>query len=807
MFADLYRGDNPHVPEPFPPGTRVSVTPTGGSTTLLHGTVSTIPLKHDDGSTDTNTYMVILDDGSTVSTALSNLALVSAPPTSPDLANASLPSFLSHGNKVSLFHNDNYHRGFILHQPDGTFRFSCKPRINTKIEEWGLDLPNLPADWPSMCQNDTLLPSWVIHTAAKPISTGALASVSARLPSIEEPLCIGSVSHVSARNLQNPCPSSLLQALAPDNVDRDTWAASYNEEKDALKGANTFTVIDLAHYRELRKAGAPRAIPTMCVLVIKPNEKFEPDRAKSRVVVLGNLDDRPWCKHERAAPVMKYSSFRLTVSSAIAVKRRLKQGDFHNAFCNPHLPPEEITIVRPPLGDPTAKEGEYWLLNKTLYGLCRSPRHWYDMLVSLLLNMGLTQSRHDPCLFHGVPSTPEHPAMPGDPPITIGIYVDDFVYFSLSDAVEERFEKLLSKDLKVTFMGVATWFLGTHLTWLSQADGHISVHLSQEAFAQNLVERHRQHTINHNPQATPYRSGLPIDSIPDNAAETDENEPSFLRRRTQYQSVVGSLNWLATNTRPDLSPVVSFLASYNHKPTSSHMDSAYYAIKYLRSTASFGIAFHSNSDSISSGYIHFPFHHDMEAYKDAIPPTAAEHFQLTSYSDACWGTQFGTAIAPGQEVELFKYRSMSGFIVLRSGGPLAWGAVRQERTSRSSCEAEVRATDECIKEVLSIRTRAEDIGLLESQKATLVYNDNQGCVDWCKNTTTTGMKHLNLRENACRESFQAGDIDIRHIAGKLNVADIFTKELKDSAHFCRLRDAFMMDKSTFTRITSGAPLG
>ena len=277
----------------------------------------------------------------------------------------------------------------------------------------------------------------------------------------------------SARDLKNPCPSSLLQALAPDNVDRDTWAASYKEETDALKDANTFTVIDLARYRELRKAGAPRAIPTMCVLVIKPNEKFEPDRAKSRVVVLGNLDDRPWCKHERAAPVMKYSSFRLTVSSAIAVKRRLKQGDFHNAFCNPHLPPEEITIVRPPLGDPNAKEGEYWLLNKTLYGLCRSPRHWYEMLVSILLNMGLTQSRHDPCLFHGVPSTPEHPAMPGDPPITIGIYVDDFVYFSLSDDVEERFEKILSKDLKVTFMGVATWFLGTHLTWLSLANGHI----------------------------------------------------------------------------------------------------------------------------------------------------------------------------------------------------------------------------------------------------------------------------------------------------------------------------------------------
>ncbi len=42
-------------------------------------------------------------------------------------------------------------------------------------------------------------------------------------------------------------------------------------------------------------------------------------------------------------------------------------------------------------------------------------------------------------------------------------------------------------------------------------------------------------------------------------------------------------------------------------------------------------------------------------------------------------------------------------MILRAGGPIAWASVRQERTSRSSCEAEVCATDECTKEVLSSR--------------------------------------------------------------------------------------------------------
>ncbi len=64
-----------------------------------------------------------------------------------------------------------------------------------------------------------------------------------------------------------------------------------------------------------------------------------------------------------------------------------------------------------------------------------------------------------------------------------------------------------------------------------------------------------------------------------------------------------------------------------------------YVIKYLRSTIDFGIAFHSDSQEMTTGFLHFPFHHDVEAYKDAIPPTAAEHDMLTAYSDACWGSQ------------------------------------------------------------------------------------------------------------------------------------------------------------------------
>ncbi len=211
----------------------------------------------------------------------------------------------------------------------------------------------------------------------------------------------------------------------------------------------------------------------------------------------------------------------------------------------------------------------------------------------------------------------------------------------------------------------------------------------------------------------------------------------------------------------------------------------------------YGIAFHSTAQISTSGYVHFPVHHDIEAYSDALPPTVAEKQELTAYSDTCWGSQLGGSTMLGEEIEMFKLCSMSGYIVIRAGGPIAWASVRQERTSRSSCEAEVRATDECAKELLSVRTRGGDIGLSDSLSPTMIYSDNQGCVDWCKTTTTSGMKHINLRDNAVRESVHLGELSIHHIAGKLNCADIFTKELKDSSHFCLLRDSFMMSRSGF----------
>ena len=112
-------------------------------------------------------------------------------------------------------------------------------------------------------------------------------------------------------------PRSLLCALALTHPDRNVWLASFREEKDGIKLQDTYNVLTLEQYRAYRAQGAPQAIPTMCVLTIKPNEMLRPHHAKSRIVVLGNQEERIWTKSEKYALVLHPDTLRLIVSIVV----------------------------------------------------------------------------------------------------------------------------------------------------------------------------------------------------------------------------------------------------------------------------------------------------------------------------------------------------------------------------------------------------------------------------------------------------------------------------------------------------------
>jgi len=74
-------------------------------------------------------------------------------------------------------------------------------------------------------------------------------------------------------------------------------------------------------------------------------------------------------------------------------------------------------------------------------------------------------------------------------------------------------------------------------------------------------------------------------------------------------------------------------------------------------------------------------------------------------------------------------------------GSIHWTSKRQKITACSSCEAEIYATDKCVKDVIHLRHVIQDLGLeSDYYTKTKILNNNMACVFWSKSTTTKGFQ-------------------------------------------------------------------
>ena len=595
----------------------------------------------------------------------------------------------------------------------------------------------------------------------------------------------GISNHVSAKNLQRPWPRFLWQSMSDrKSPDYPIWLDSYNEEYGGLRGLNTYYEIDEAEYQRLVREYGIRAIPTMCIHTVKPDSNGKPDRAKSRIVVLGNAEDRLWEKSDLFAPVIMKHSVRCLVAYGVSKGRKAKQCDAKNAFCHPDLPDDEICVVTPPRGCPHSKPGTYWRLTKTLYGLRRSPRHWYQALKKVLMDIGLTPCPHDPCVFVGT--------SPTGGSLYFGAYVDDSLYFGDDDATERWFEAELGQRLKIDFMGDLDYYLGVHYEWGYTPDGRLTVHLSQEGHIHKMLEQHGLNGSDaYHPVDSPFRSGYPIDRIPH-----DDVEPSSKAALVQkYQSIVGSLLWLSLGTRLDITTAVSLLCGYSHNPSQGHIDAAIHVAKYLKGTPEWGIRYTQPLPATPDTAIYDPAAcvRGMVAWPTDNIPRVSSFDRLDVSTDSNWGPQDASHPKDGELRQEGEVNSLLGAVVTYMGGPLDWSCTREKRCSRSVCESEVKGMDEGVKMVLALRHLFTDLGATHISDATpMLYSDNQGGIYWAQSEAITKkMRHVNIREVAVRDAIKHGDIVIGHIPGPLNPADAFTKEIRDGAHFKDLRACLM----------------
>jgi hypothetical protein len=116
-------------------------------------------------------------------------------------------------------------------------------------------------------------------------------------------------------------------------------------------------------------------------------------------------------------------------------------------------------------------------------------------------------------------------------------------------------------------------------------------------------------------------------------------------------------------------------------------------------------------------------------------------------ADANWGPQDASQSTSIMELPLFASRSMSAFYV-DCLGPLHWMSKRQTITAGSSAEAEIYATNECVKLFLELVQIYEFFGVKDifMPGTNNFYNDNQACINWSKKCTTKGLRHMQMKE-------------------------------------------------------------
>jgi hypothetical protein len=98
-------------------------------------------------------------------------------------------------------------------------------------------------------------------------------------------------------------------------------------------------------------------------------------------------------------------------------------------------------------------------------------------------------------------------------------------------------------------------------------------------------------------------------------------------------------------------------------------------------------------------------------------------------------------VREGIQLPMFKFCSMSSAIVMWSGWPLSWKADHQDRTSLSSCKAEIRATNTKCHLAANIRNMISSLSSLgypitNAEVPNPLYNDTHACIKWCHNMMT-----------------------------------------------------------------------
>ena len=347
---------------------------------------------------------------------------------------------------------------------------------------------------------------------------------------------------------------------------------------------------------------------------------------------------------------------------------------------------------------PRNSEVKIWKLKKCVYGLDDASRQWYTSICNFLVNHGMVTSKHDNCVF----IYKKFGVLEG----VICCHVDDF-FWSGSD----MFENTVIKPFKLRFKvgseaDESFMFLGIDV---KSSRDHVC--LSQKAYITaklSVIDRNVKN---------------PLEVI---------------------RSSIGKLQWVATQTRPDIAFRVSDLSMRYKFDTAQSISRINKLVRELQFEASLGLIIPRIEDLKTCA---------VSVYSDA------------SLSNNCDGSTQG------------------GFIIFlsngRSSAPLLWQSRKLRRIAHSTLTAETLALCDAIDAGICLRDMIKE--LCEVNLPIRCFTDNQSLVDSIKSLKNPQERRLRTDIASIRESVSCDNLEVIHVDTSRQLADCLTKNSKMAA--------------------------
>jgi hypothetical protein len=478
------------------------------------------------------------------------------------------------------------------------------------------------------------------------------------------------------------------------------WEQAMKEEINSLQENDTFELSELPRGKA--------SVGGKWVYTTKQNQDGIVS-FKARYVAKGYNQVKGIDYEETFAPTANITSIRVLMQLAVNHDLVVHQMDVKTAYL--HAPiDQEIYIDQPQGFEEVAENGSklVYRLKKSLYGLKQSGRNWNKVLHEHLERCSFIRNPADHCVYK---------KQVGDKIIIVVVWVDDLVIASNSMKLMEEFKTSMKSQFRMKDLGAITSFLGIDF---KQSQGEIK--MNQSRFILKILERFGMTDCK--PRSTPCEQRF-------------ESTGVQMSEGRQYREIVGSLIYIMTCTRPDLSWIVSKLSQTLSNPKEGDLVAAKHVLRYLKGSINYEICFTKSNAEL----------------------------QVLAYSDSDWASC------------LEDRRSTTGYCcTLNEKGPMiSWKSKKQPTVALSSCEAEYVALANTAQECVYLTQLLNGMTVNGCQKIKISV-DNQGAISLSKNPVNRQRsKHIDIKYHFVRDLYTKGVLDITYCPTEDMVADVLTK--------------------------------